>query len=212
MRKLLSLAFLIALAAAVWFGARWFVHRGEIKATIVFKDAHGIKRGDPVTEGGTPIGRVVSVDKLDDQTAVTVRIDRNHRRSVVSDSLIAVDHHAVVVSNTFAVGAPIDDGAIVHPREDGISRFLAKHGGAVKPYLDSARAKADAWIDDHDFADWNAKVPEWKREGSAAFEKHLDELKKKVEQTSDSMKDSNHADEARKLKDKFNRWLTQVKN
>ena len=212
MRRLLSLTFLIVLAVCVWFGARWFVHHGEIKTTIVFNDAHGIKRGDPVTENSVTVGRVVSVEPLDERAAVTVRLDRDHRRAIVTDSLFTIDHHALVVSNTFAVGAPVPNGAILRAREDGISRWLAKHGGAMKPYLDSAREKADRWISDHDIESWNEKVPEWKREGAASFDKHLDELKKKVDATTKSMTDSNHADEARKLKDKFNRWLSQVRN
>ena len=72
--------------------------------------------------------------------------------------------------------------------------------------------RKSGWISDHDIESWNEKVPEWKREGSASFDKHLDELKKKVDATTKSMTDSNHADEARKLKDKFNRWLSQVRN
>ena len=57
--------------------------------------------------------------------------------------------------------------------------WLAKHGSAVKPYLDAARAKADEWID-RDFDKWNAKLPEWKKEGSAAFERHRDGVKRQV--------------------------------
>jgi len=210
MRKLLSFLFLVALAAAVWFGGRWFVHRGEAKVTIVFDDARGLERGDPVTENGAVVGRVVSVDRLDDKNAVTVRLSRDHRRSIVTDSMFAVDHHALVVANTFAVGRPVDDGAILTAREDGVSRWLAKHGGAVKPYLDAARVKADQWIDD-DFDGWTAKLPEWKREGSGSLERHVEEVKARVAEAEASLTKSNRLDDAKKLKDKLNRWLEQAK-
>jgi preprotein translocase subunit YajC len=209
-RKLVSFLFLIVLAAGVWFGARWLVHRGEIKVTIVFKDPHGLKRGDSVVENGSAIGRVVSVNPIDDKTAVTVRLDRNHRRAIVSDSMFAVDHHELVVTNTFAIGRPVDDGTILDAREDRVTQWLAKHGGAVKPYLDAARAKADQWID-RDFSEWSAKLPEWKKEGSASFERHLDDVKARVSKAEADLRDNNHSDEARKLKEKFDRWLEEAK-
>ena len=74
MRKLVSFLFLVVVAAGVWFGARWLVHRGEVKATIVFRDAHGLTRGDPVIENGTVVGRVVSINPIDDKTAITIRL------------------------------------------------------------------------------------------------------------------------------------------
>jgi hypothetical protein len=148
MRKLLGLLFLLVLAAAVWVGARAFVHRGEVKATIVFDDVHGLRRGDPVVEHNDVAGRVTSIDPLGDRSAVTIRLDRMHRRSVLTDSLFAIDHDQLVVSNTFAVGRPIDDGALLEAKEDRVSRWLAKHGGAVEPFVNNVRARADDLISD----------------------------------------------------------------
>jgi hypothetical protein len=209
MRKVASVIFLFLLAAGVWFGARWFVHRGEVKATIIFDRAGSLRRGDPVLEDGLEVGRVIRVDKVDDRTAVTVRLDRDHRRAIVSDSLFTVEDGSLNVANTFAVGAPVENGAIIHAREDRISRWLAKHGGAVKPYLDKARAKADEIID-RDFAEWNAKAPDWKREGSEAFKRHLEEARQRVAKTEADLRASNRADEARKLKERFEKWIDDV--
>jgi hypothetical protein len=147
MRKLLGLLFLLVLAAAVWLGARAFVHRGEVKATIVFDDVHGLRRGDPVVERNEVAGHVTSVDPVGDRSAVTIRIDRAHRRAVLTDSLFAIDHDQLVVTNTFAVGRPIDDGALLEAKEDRVSRWLAKHGSAVEPFVNNVRARADALID-----------------------------------------------------------------
>jgi hypothetical protein len=210
MRKLFAFLFLVVLAAGVWFGARWLAHRGEAKVTVVLDDARGLKRGDPVMENDVTVGRVASVDSFDGRAAVTVRLARDHRRSIVSDSLFSVEHRALVVSNTFAIGGPVEDGAILHPHQDRLSKWLAKHGGAIKPYLDSARAKADEWID-KDFDSWTAKIPEWKKEGSGAFERHLDEVKQRVTRAEDDLRKSNRTDEARKLKEKFDRWLNEAK-
>ena len=147
MRKLLSVLFLLALAAVVWFGARAFVHRGEVKATIVFDDVHGLRRGDPVVEHNEVVGRVTSVDRLGERTAVGIRLDRAHPRAILADSLFVVDHNQLIVTNTFAVGRPIDDGALLEAKEDRVSRWLAKHGGTVEPFVDNVRARADQLID-----------------------------------------------------------------
>ena len=160
MRKFLGLLFLLVLAAAVWLGARAFVHRGEVKATIVFDDVHGLRRGDPVVEHNDVAGRVTSVDRLGDRSAVTIRLDRMHRRSVLTDSLFAVDHNQLIVTNTFAVGRPIDDGALLEAKEDRVSRWLAKHGANVEPFVDKVRARADELIDKNSDAakKWKERV------------------------------------------------------
>ena len=160
MRKLLGLVFLLVLAAAVWFGARAFVHRGEVKATVVFDDVHGLRRGDPVVEHNEVAGRVISVDRLGERYAVTIRLDRMHRRSVLTDSMFVIDHNQLIVSNTFAVGRPIDDGALLEAKEDRVSRWLAKHGAAVEPLVNNVRARADDLIDKNSDAakKWKERV------------------------------------------------------
>jgi len=160
MRKLLGFFFLIVLAAAVWLGARAFVHRGEARATIVFDDVHGLRRGDPVVEHNEVAGHVTSIDRLGERYAVTVRIDRMHRRSVLTDSMFVIDHNQLIVSNTFAVGRPIDDGALLEAKEDRVSRWLAKHGAAVEPLVNNVRARADELIDKNSDAakKWKEKV------------------------------------------------------
>ena len=209
MKKLMSFVFLLVLAVAAWFGGRALVHRGEIKATIVFDDGGGIRRGDPVVSNDVIIGRVERVDDVDTRKAITVRLDRDHRRAILQDSLFAIDGSKVVVTNTLAVGAPIEDGAIIHAKEDRVSRWLAKHGTSVATYIEQVRARADRLID-HDFDDWTAKTPEWKKEGADSFSKHLDEVKRKVEKAQIELESSHKMDEARHLKERFDRWMSDA--
>ncbi len=209
MRKIVPFLALVVLAFAVWFGARAFVHRGEIKATIVFDHPGDIRRGDPVLTNGHVIGRVVRVDAVDERMAVTIRLDRNARRDLVSDSLCAVDGHAVVVTNTFAVGAPVEDGAIIHAKQDRVSRWLAKHGATVAPYVDAARASADRLIDD-DFSKWNDEIPEWKKQGRAVFDEHMRSVKKEADDMANDLRTRQKVDEAKKLKERFDKWFHEV--
>ena len=209
-RKLLAL---IVLAVAVWLGARYFSHRGEIKATLVVHEAGSLRKGDPVVENDETIGHVTKVTQLDGEDAVVIRLDRAHRRSVVTDSLFAVENRRVAVSNTFAVGKPIDDGAVLRVKDDRFSRWLAKHADSVKPLIEKVKRAADEKLDalDAELASASAKVPDWKREGKGAFEKHVDALQKKIEKTEKDLERSDKMAEAKKVREKFERWLAEVR-
>ncbi|MEK6373097.1 MAG: hypothetical protein AABO58_10410 [Acidobacteriota bacterium] len=209
-RKLLAL---IALAAVVWLGARYFAHRGEVKATIVFHEAGALRKGDPIVENGEIIGRVTNVTPLDGQQAVAIRLDRRHRRAIVTDSIFAVDGRRIVVTNTFAIGKPIEDGAVLRVKDDRFSRWLAKNAAAVQPFVDKLKRAADQKLDsiDKELASASAKMPQWKQEGKAAFDKHVEELKKKVEKAEKDLETTDHKAEARKLREKFDRWLAEVR-
>jgi len=210
-RKLLAL---IALAALVWLGARYFAHRGEVKATIVFHEAGALRKGDPIVENGETIGRVTSLTPLDGQVAVGIRLDRSHRRAIVTDSMFAADDHRIVVTNTFAIGKPIDDGAVLRAKDDSrFSRWLAKNAAAVQPFVDKLKRAADEQLDslDKELASASAKMPQWKKEGKDAFDKHVEELKKKVEKAEKDLEKTDHKAEARKLREKFDRWLAEVR-
>jgi len=147
MRKLGAIFFIVLLAAAVWAGARWMVSRGQVKATIIFQSAEGLNSGDPVVENKLVVGKVTRIDKVDDRDAVTVRLDRDHRRAIVADSLFTIDKHQLLVMNAFAVGAPVENGAVLQAKEDTVSRWLAKNGGKVEPLVDKLKQKADQGVE-----------------------------------------------------------------
>lgn len=214
MRKLFLL---LVIGAAVWFGARALVHRGEVKAIVVFHHARDLSKGDPVVADGAQIGVVTKVTHLDADDAVSIRIDREHRRDVVSDSLFAVDRHRLMVTNSFAVGAPIADGAVLRARTDGVSSWLARHASAVQPLIARMKRAADGEIDkldekhlDAELAELKEKVPDWKAEGADALDHRLGAMKSRVAKIEDDLRRSNKTDDARKVKEKFEKWLDEV--
>jgi MlaD protein len=214
MRKLILL---LVIVAAVWFGARALVHRGEVKATIVFDHAAGLHKGDPVVADGTAIGVVTKITPLEDSDAVSVRIDRQHRRDLVSDSMFAISRHRIVVTNTFAAGSPVADGAVLRARTDGVRSWLAKHASSVQPLIAKMKRAADEKIDkldekhlDDELAALKAKVPDWKAEGADAFDQRLGAVKSRIGKIEDELRRANRAEEARKVKEKFEKWLDEV--
>jgi hypothetical protein len=222
MRRLFSLVFLLVVAVAVWLGARWFVHRGELRATVVLPAAGQLRVRDPVVSGGVEIGSVSAIAHLDGSDAISLRISRDHRRDVVSDSLFEVEgdapHARLVVNNTVAVGAPLEDGEILRPRHDRVTKWLAKHGSAVAPLLSGLRQKADRAIDhyqdgsfDRQLDEWKKRAPEWKTEGRSALDRNLSAARDKVARLEGDLRKQGRADEAEKLKKKFDAWWADVK-
>ncbi|MEA2339602.1 MAG: hypothetical protein QOE82_3609 [Thermoanaerobaculia bacterium] len=214
MRKLILL---LVIVAAVWLGARALVHRGEVKATVVFHDARDLSKGDAVVAEGAQIGVVTKVTSLDGDDAVSIRIDREHRRDVVSDSLFAIDHHRLIVTNSFAVGSPIADGAVLRARTDGVSTWLAKHASSVSPLIAKMKHAADAQIEkfdekhiDEELAKLTAKIPDWKAEGAGALDQHVASVRSRMAKIEDDLRRSHRAEEARKVKEKFDKWLDEV--
>ena len=222
MRRLLSNLLLLFLAAGVWLAARWFVHRGELHATIVLPAAGQLRDRDPVVSGGVEIGTVLRIAHLDGNDAVSVRIGREHRRELVSDSLFEIEgeapHARLVVNNAIAVGAPVADGEILRPRHDRVTRWLARHGSSMAPLLNGLRHKADDAIDryrdgsfDRQIDDWKKQAPEWKSEGRSAVDRNLAAARKKVDALQADLRKRGRADEAEKLKKKFDAWWADVK-
>jgi hypothetical protein len=210
MRRLLALIFLALVAAGVWIGAQWFVHRDDIVATIVFDRPQKLRTGDAVKEDDHQIGKVVGVDTLGERQAVSVRLNRRDRRAIVTDSLFDVKDHTLVVDNTLAIGRPIDNGAILESHDDRFARWVARYGASAKPYLDALRARIGG-LADGPFEEWSKRVPDWKKEGSAAFDRHVAEIRKKVAETEEELRKSNRVEEARKLKERFEKWLSDAR-
>lgn len=215
MKKLLVLLLILV---AVWVGARYFIHRGEVHATIVFQDAGSLHKGDPVMESGVEIGNVTKITKLDGQDAVSIRLTRDHRRGIVNDSMFAVDGRSLIVSNTFAVGAPIDDGAVLQARDGKVAQWLARHADKLAPLVEKVKRATDAQLDkldaahlDDTLAEWKTKVPDWKKEGSTAFDARIDALKGRVAKIEEDLRRSDRAADARAVKEKFDKWLEEVR-
>jgi len=186
-----KLLVIVLVLVAIWIGGRFILHRGEVRATVVMRDAATLRAGDPVVESGAVVGRVTKIAHLDGDDAVSIRIGRDHRRAVVGDSLFAVDGRRLVVSNTFALGTPVDDGAVLRARDGGIAQWLARHGDPIAPLMAKAKSATDAKLDEAD--------------------KRIAEVKTRVGKMEDDLVRSNHVAEAKALREKFDKWVAGLK-
>lgn len=207
-----ALLVLAILAAALWLGARAFVHRGEVQVTVVLHDAGDLRAGDPVVESGTPVGSVLHVDALNDDDAITLRLSAPHRRAIVSDSLFAIEGHRLMVTNTFAVGQPVADGAVLQPRDDRTTRWLAAHGGALQPLVGRIKGSADQTIDslDGEVARAKAELPAWKRDVPGAVEEQVAVMRSRLRGVGRDLQRSPRVAQANTLRSRIERWIHEV--
>lgn len=221
-RKLLALAFLILLAAGVWTAARWLRHRNDLRATVIFEEPTSLREGNHITRDGVVIGRVTGVAKLEQQEAVSIRIDSSYRKQVQTDSswelLGARPNVRMEVKGMLAIGKPLPDGAVVYVREDKLRNWLEKQKASVAPLLerisrgtDDLKRKYETGEFDRELEKWKKKLPEWEKDGSAALSKNVEEIRKKVALLEAELRQQNRSADADSLRRRFERWLEEVK-
>ena len=80
----------------------------------------------------------------------------------------------------------------------------------MKRAADSEIEKLDEKHLDAELAKLKDKVPDWKAEGADALDHRLGEMKSRVAKIEDDLRRSNKSEEARKVKEKFEKWLDEV--
>lgn len=220
-RKFLAFGFLILLAAGIWAAARWLRQRNDLRATVVFEQPTSLRQGNHITSGGVVIGRVTAVSRLEQQEAVSIRIDSASRKQLQTDSsyelLGAPPNVRVEVKSMLAIGKPLADGAVVYAREDKLKNWLEKQKASIAPLLerisrsaDDLKRKYEAGQFDRELEKWKKKVPEWEKEGGEAFSKNVEEIRKKVAGLEAELRQQKRSADADSLRRRFDRWLEEV--
>lgn len=219
MRKILAVGFLVAVAVALWYGGRWFVTERALEATLVFDRNVRLSNGDPVLHDGLTIGAVENVSKLRTGKAVEIRIDREHRHLIRTDSsfIPSAGEHSLIVSSSLAVGPPLADGAVVHVRESQIAGWLARGAEALQPLKKKAAESRDQlfrYYDEANFerklAGWAEKIPEWKEQGSDVYERNLAYVRAQAAEAEAQLREASKNVEADRLRARFDAWLESV--
>ena len=218
MRKLGAFLVLVLLAFAVWIGARYIRHRGEVKVTIIFREA-ALAAGDPVVENNVVVGRVIrEVVGVPSSAQLLGRPPADLEQQVAhrDDADRGGDDEHIRYLEKEAT--PVADGDIIYAKEDRLSRWLAKHGASVQPLIDKLKNATDEKLDsltadnfDEKLAEWKAEVPQWKKEGSASVDRRVAELEARVGVMTRQLERANRAEEARRLKERFQAWLNDIR-
>lgn len=214
-RTLLSIVFLLALGAAIWFGVRWFETRDDLRATIVFDDAGDLRAGAPVLAGSLVIGRVRRVTPLESRDAVSVRVDSKHRDEMLIDSRFRVvgegEDAYLEVASTFAFGRPVEDGDVLYARRSRLAEWIGEKGA---PLVAKIRAEVEQWTESdvrERLEEWKRALPEWQRAGDAAVEENLEAVADRVNELERELRAKGRDLDAERLRRDFTAWLEDVK-
>lgn len=215
-RAFLAILFLIAVAAAVWFGARWLAGRDDLEATIIFESANPLAPGAPVVSKSLVIGEVTKVTPMQGRDAVSVRIAAKHREEFLVDSRFSVEGEpggAILrVSSMLAFGRPVEEGDVLYARQSRITRWLEATGG---PFVARIRDEAARWRGSEDVTrrleEWKRELPAWKESGDEVVAKNLEEIGRSVDAMEARLRKSGKEFDAQKLRRDFDVWLAEVK-
>jgi len=222
MRKLAAIVLLVALAAGAWWAARWYEHKDDLRATVIFKSADELRRGNDVVADAVVIGTVTKVARLDGQDAVSIRVSPQSRNEVRSDSLFSIRGDAptarLEIDNTIAIGKPIADGAVLYARDDKVARWLADQGKKIAPLVRGLGERAGELFDeyrsetlDEELERLKEQIPEWKKQGEGFAREKLAEAEKRIAEIEEDLRKTNKKGEADKLRAKFEQWLSDAK-
>lgn len=223
MRKLLALLVVVGVFALYWSGRSFFKDDDDLRAIMVFDQKEPLSRGDVVLHGGAVIGHVRSVSNVDGRTTAVVDVETEHRNALRSDSLVRViergHRSAIEVDSNFAVGRPLEDGAVLRARDHQFAQWLEKGRDSVAPAAKRLRDSASTWISsesrkqmDRQLDEWTARIPQWKAEGREALEKRVDAAKRKADEWERSLRDAGRAEDAQHVRERFSRWLREIRS
>ncbi|MHB0969326.1 MAG: MlaD family protein [Thermoanaerobaculia bacterium] len=219
MRKILTFIVLAGLVVAVWYGARWYQHRDDLHATLIFRSADGLRRGNHVVSDGIVLGEVAAVARLESQDAVSVRIRPEHRNRVLTDSLYTIEgsqpQKRITVSGSGAVGRPLADGDIIYAREESLAGWMERQAAKVAPALRDLGARADRWIGENtDFrerlAEWEKRHPDWRKQSDEAIRRNIETLRRETAKLEKELRDAGRKIEADKVRRDFEAWLDRI--
>jgi hypothetical protein len=222
LKRIAAIALLVALAAGVWFAARWQAGRDDLDVTIIFRSAEPLQEGNDVVEESLVIGRVTAVGRLDRQDAVSVTVDGEHRKRILSDTAFSIEGEApdarLVVTNRFSSGPPVADGAVLHAREERLGRWLEDRGREVAPAVRALGERASRLIAEYEegkfderLEEWRRRYPEWQKSGREVVDRNVESLQAQVRKGEELLRSRGRDAEARRLREKFDEWLREVR-
>jgi hypothetical protein len=215
-RTFLALVFLVGLAAAVWYGVRWIESRDELEATLIFDSADELVPGNLVLSGALVIGEVTKVTSLQGKDAVSIRVSKDHRDQIRTDSRFRIDGNrpdaVVLVGSKLAFGRPVREGDVLYARQSGVTRWLEEKGGGL---LTRVREEASRIGTDGEMKaklqQWEAEIPNWRRQGDEILAENLETIGGQVDRLEARLRESGKEIDARGIRRDFETWLERVR-
>ncbi len=204
---------------------------GGSAIAVLFDERHGLEGGELVRLHAFDIGVVETVDLFDSRVRATVRLAPEALENLTVATTFIVDaDDGERYLETYVLDPDAErltEGATLDGADGSIELMAMRASAAAGSLADDARAsewwdKAAGFVDDlkkeFDATDWTEEEKElrerWEQaleqmdeaveEGQEALSKNVDELVKELEE-------AGRSDEARKLKERFEEFLNELR-
>ncbi len=210
------LAVTVVAAACSW---------GDTPFTIVFKNADGLKSGQPLLLKGVRVGEVTSVELSGAQTQIEARVHRKYLNAVCAESSFVIakpgglfdasGERQIVVTAPEATCTAIKAGAVIRGQDSGLeaaavaAREMALAGLARAKQM--AEAAATQFSRSPVFTELGTAMREFSKElGSAETTARLEALKKRAEELKAELEKAGQSAEAQALWKRFEEWYREA--
>lgn len=215
-RTLLAFVFLAALAAAIWYGVRWLETRDELEATVIFDSADELVPGNLVLSGALVVGEVTKVTPLQGRDAVSLRVGKDHRDQIRTDSRFRIDGRSpdavVQVGSMLAFGRPVREGDVLYARHSGVSRWLEEKGGGLLAKVREEAARIGSGEDlKSKLREWETEIPQWKQQGDEILAENLETIGERVDRLESRLRNSGQELDASEIRREFQSWVAKVR-
>jgi hypothetical protein len=216
MRTFLALVFLLGLAVAIWYGVRWMETRDELEATLIFDSADELAAGNLVVSGALVIGEVTKVTPLQGRDAVSIRVGKDHRDEIRTDSRFRIDGShpdaVVVVGSKLAFGRPVREGDVLYARQSGVTRWLEEKGSGLLSRVQEEASRIGTGGEMKDkLQQWEGEIPSWKQQGDEILAENLETIGGTVDRLEARLRESGKEVDARRIRRDFEEWLGKVR-
>jgi hypothetical protein len=209
MRKIIILALLGGIAFFLWNRAGAAL-AGPLEATLLLPAVEGLSETATIEAEAAPIGRVRAIAPHNDEFAVSVIVESEHRQRIRTDSLYRVEGDRLVVDSRLAVGKPLVDDAVIRPPLDGLLTRTVQRG---RELAGRAGANGGELTRDYEEGRLEERLSEWRKslsavaaQGDEAFRRQQEAIRQKMTALEAQLRADGRVAEAERLRQRFDQW------
>lgn len=202
----------------------------DVRATVTFRQAHGLREGQSLVYNGVRAGEITGVT-LDPggRALVRVRIPRRYRKTLYREADYSVGRpggvfdtsgeRQITVTDRPGPRTPLEDGVVIEGREPLLGLLLDGVRDAAAIAWDQTRELGRKLADEAAATEAGRRLKEAMRRledalarGEAALAPQIEGLRQYAEAYRDDLRSRGHEREAEEFWAEFERWYTRMRS